>query len=366
MNYANTIIANSTSGGDCVNDGTLGTNTKNLVQDGSCSALLSGNPNLGPLADNGEPTQTMALLPGSPAINAGDNATCASAQVNNLDQRGVTRPQGTICDIGAYEYIGTTAPEINVKGNNTSIVDGDTTPSTTDYTDFGSVDVSGGTVDRIFAIENTGTADLNLTGTPKVSISGANASDFSVTVNPTGPISGGGSTTFTIHFDPSAAGTRAATISIANNDSDENPYNFSIQGIGTVSSTKDITAFSFSSPAAIGVITGTNIALTVPFGTNVTALVASFTTTGASVKVGSTTQVSGTTTNNFTSPMTYRVNAADATTKDYTVVVTIAANPAKDITAFSFSSPAATGVITGTNIALTVPFGTNVTSLAAS
>ena len=52
---------------------------------------------LGPLSDNGGPTQTMALLPGSPALDAG-TLTCYPA-----DQRGVTRPQGAACEIGAYE-----------------------------------------------------------------------------------------------------------------------------------------------------------------------------------------------------------------------------------------------------------------------
>jgi hypothetical protein len=221
-------------------------------------------------------------------------------------------------------------------------------------------------MDHAFTIENTGTAVLNLTGTPKIDISGTNASDFTVTVSPTSPVSINGSSTFTVHFDPSAAGTRTATISIANNDSDENPYNFSIQGIGTVSSTKDVTAFSFTNPAATGAITGTNITLMVPFGTDVTSLVANFTTTGASVKVGATTQVSEVTANNFTNPVIYTVTAADATTKDYTVTVTVAPNPAKDIAAFSFASPPAVGKITGTNIALTVPFGTDVTSLVAN
>jgi hypothetical protein len=131
---------------------------------------------------------------------------------------------------------------------------------------------------------------------------------------------------------------------------------------------KDITTFSFTSPAATGVITGTNIAVAVPYGTDITALVATFTTTGTFVKVDSTTQVSGTTANNFTSPVTYRVTAADTTTKDYMVTVTVAANPAKDVTAFSFTSPAATGTIDedAHTIAVTVPFGTNVTALVAN
>jgi hypothetical protein len=109
MNYANTIIANSPSGSDCVNFGAIGTNTNNLVGDGFgfCSALFSGNPKLDVLADNGGPTETMALLTGSPAIDAGDDATCAAAPVNDLDQRGVTR---VTCDIGAYAYVPALTP----------------------------------------------------------------------------------------------------------------------------------------------------------------------------------------------------------------------------------------------------------------
>ncbi|MCA2001587.1 MAG: hypothetical protein LDL51_06965 [Chloroflexi bacterium] len=128
---------------------------------------------------------------------------------------------------------------------------------------------------------------------------------------------------------------------------------------------KDITSFSFTNPAAAGVISGTNISVTAPYGTNVTALVATFTTSGESVKVGGVTQVSGTTPNDFTNPVVYTVTAADGSTKDYTVTVTAAPNPAKDITAFGFVSPAATGVISGTNIAVPLPYGTDVTALVA-
>ena len=81
-------------------------NTHNLVEaDESelCSASLSNDPMLNPLADNGGPTQTMALQEGSLAIDAGDDAVCTVAPVNGVDQRGVERPQGTHCDIGAYE-----------------------------------------------------------------------------------------------------------------------------------------------------------------------------------------------------------------------------------------------------------------------
>jgi len=89
------------------------------------------------------------------------------------------------------------------------------------------------------------------------------------------------------------------------------------------STAKQITAFSFASPAASGVITGTAIALTVPYGTERNGLVASFATSGASVKVGDTTQTSGATANNFTSAVTYTVTAADETTQSYVVTVSV-------------------------------------------
>jgi hypothetical protein len=76
----------------------------NLSSDGSCTFTGAGSmnnvdPKLGSLADNGGPTLTMALLPGSPAIDAG-SAVGAPA----TDQRGVARPQGPGVDIGAFEF----------------------------------------------------------------------------------------------------------------------------------------------------------------------------------------------------------------------------------------------------------------------
>jgi hypothetical protein len=103
----NTIVSSST-GGDCmvglnghVNDAGF-----NIIEDGSCVSAptsITGDPLLGPLSDNGGPTLTHALLRGSIAINAGD---CAGGTVTT-DQRGVTRPQGGACDIGAFEFVPT-------------------------------------------------------------------------------------------------------------------------------------------------------------------------------------------------------------------------------------------------------------------
>jgi fibronectin-binding autotransporter adhesin len=65
---------------------------------GIVSGITSGvSPGLAPLADNGGPTPTHALLPGSPALDRGDGG-CAP-----VDQRGVPRPQDARCDLGAFE-----------------------------------------------------------------------------------------------------------------------------------------------------------------------------------------------------------------------------------------------------------------------
>lgn len=77
-----------------------------------------------------------------------------------------------------------------------------------------------------------------------------------------------------------------------------------------------------------GAINQTNhtIAVTVPNGTTVTALIAKFTISDyASVKVSSTAQVSGTTTNDFTNPVTYTITAKDGSTQTYAVTVTVSA-----------------------------------------
>ncbi|MCB0048646.1 MAG: Ig-like domain repeat protein, partial [Caldilinea sp.] len=94
----NSLIATG-NGVECINAGTFAANINNLVADGTCSAAFSGNPLLGPLGAYGGSTQTIPLLPGSPAIDAGDAATCLAT-----DQRGIGRV-GT-CDIGAFESQG--------------------------------------------------------------------------------------------------------------------------------------------------------------------------------------------------------------------------------------------------------------------
>jgi hypothetical protein len=126
-----------------------------------------------------------------------------------------------------------TAPEITVRGNGVEIASGDTTPATADLTEFGTIDVAAGTVSRSFTIANTGLAVLTL-GANAVSVAGANAADFIVTAQPATSVAAAASTSFTLRFDPSSVGLRTATVSIANDDADEAPYVFAIQGTGEV------------------------------------------------------------------------------------------------------------------------------------
>jgi predicted outer membrane repeat protein len=121
LNLQNTIIGGNT-GGDCklFLGPTIGTNSHNLIEDGSCSPMLSGNPMLGPLQNSGGPTPTMALIAGSPAIDAGDDSVLGSPLFLTTDQRGAGFPRklGAHVDIGAFE---SQAPSFDtcLKDNNT-------------------------------------------------------------------------------------------------------------------------------------------------------------------------------------------------------------------------------------------------------
>jgi hypothetical protein len=97
----NTIVANSLAIGNC--SGAINGGGGNLSYPDSTCPGISGDPRLGILQNNGGPTATMALGSGSAALDAANDAICAAPPVNNRDQRGVIRPQGAHCDIGAYE-----------------------------------------------------------------------------------------------------------------------------------------------------------------------------------------------------------------------------------------------------------------------
>ena len=103
LTLANTIVADNVVDNCSDSVDSLG---YNLTDDTSCALaeptdLVVADAMLGPLQDNGGPTETHDLLPGSPAIDAG-SVNCPPP---DTDQRGVLRPQGADCDIGSVEFV---------------------------------------------------------------------------------------------------------------------------------------------------------------------------------------------------------------------------------------------------------------------
>jgi len=216
-----TLTATVTSGGNPV---TLGTVT--FVADGS--TILAANV---PVNSSG---QAVATISGGFTVAGSPHAI----QATYPGATGFASSSGTL---SGGQVVIAPAPEIAVSGNSVDIVDGDATPSLADHTDFGSQDVSSGTVVRTFTISNSGTASLNVTSIT----AGGDFTVGGITLPAAVPASG--STTFTVTFDPSAVGTHPATVSIANDDADENPFTFEVRGTGT----ELLLTVDASNPAAV-------------------------------------------------------------------------------------------------------------------
>lgn len=230
------------SGSNLTNDISITPSTNYEISTGTGGSFAAANP-ITLAQSGGSVTSTTIYV----RLKAGLSVGNYNNEVITASSTGATNKTVTC----SGSVTAAPAPEINLQGNGQNIANGDATPSLTDHTDFGSIDVSSGTVVRTFTIQNTGNAALNLTGSsPYIVLSGTNAADFSVTSTPSTPIAATSSTTFQITFDPSGYGLRTATISIANNDSDENPYTFAIQGTGAYSNLSDIienSAYSYTS-----------------------------------------------------------------------------------------------------------------------
>jgi hypothetical protein len=177
-----------------------------------------------PVTASGSTSFTITFTPSATgsrtaAISIGNDDSNEGTYVINLTGTGTPVP----------------VPEINVKAGSTSI-------ASAGSFDFGSSDVGTATSAITFTIENSGTAGLNLSGTPRIAISGANASDFTIDSTAlSAPIAASGTTSFTITFNPSASGSRAAAITISNDDSDEGTYVINLTGTGNA-----ITGLSYS------------------------------------------------------------------------------------------------------------------------
>ena len=215
----NTLLAGNTASGTGTNcSGSIGSSGFNLVGAMShCDFIATTgdmtdtDPFLGPLQDNGGPTFTHALLPQSPAINAGNIADCTDQNGTPLlvDQRGITRPQGIGCDIGAYEYV------FSVPGPATSIAvlsgSGQTSPLNTAFSK----------PLRVVALDNDGNRISGITVTFTAPASG-----------PSGTFADTGTNTTSVDTD--AGGVATASIFTANNVAGAYSVSASAPGLGSV------------------------------------------------------------------------------------------------------------------------------------
>ncbi|MBI4748117.1 MAG: right-handed parallel beta-helix repeat-containing protein [Acidobacteria bacterium] len=262
-------------------------------------------PRLGGLASNGGPTQTRALLPGSPAVNAGTNAGAPTT-----DQRGISRPQQSTVDIGAFESRGFTMAISSGNNQSTLASTNFTNPLAVTVSSANSEPVNGGRV--TFTPPGSG-ASCTLAGNPATITSGtattgtvtANATTGSYTV----AASAAGVTTG-VSFNLNNTGTSVTSI----NRASTNPACTSTSVTWTVTFAASVTGVSTSNFSVVG---GTGASVTSVTGSGTTRTVTANTGTAATASLGlnmvNSTGVNPGITNLPFTGQTYSVNGAPTT-----------------------------------------------------
>ncbi|MBN1798849.1 MAG: choice-of-anchor D domain-containing protein [Spirochaetales bacterium] len=206
--------------------------TFTITNSGNLDLNLTGNPDKIVLAGAGfskDESATAAVLAQSASTtfeveldatgSVVDDVYTADISIDNDD--GDENPY----DFSVQVTVVAQAPEINVKQDGDDIISGSAF-------DFEDVQI-GASPAVTFTIENLGMVDLNLDGVPDL-VSFVGDAQFTVTADPLTPVVSGGSTTFEITYTPTAEEINTATISIANDDSDEDPYTITLAGTGVV------------------------------------------------------------------------------------------------------------------------------------
>ncbi len=188
-----------------------------VIADGGDAGMFTINETYtnSPVEKNGATTFTITFTPTSVGLKS---TTISIANNTKSDNPYRFTVQGT----GQTLII-----DMNVKQGSTNI------PNTTGVYDFGGAGIGTFTPAIEFTIENLGNADLFLSGSPKIQITGTDSAMFVINQSSTSsPIAPSEYKTFTITFYPTSEGSKSATISIPNNDPNKNPYTFEIVGLG--------------------------------------------------------------------------------------------------------------------------------------
>ncbi|MBO6605538.1 choice-of-anchor D domain-containing protein [Psychroserpens sp.] len=261
---------------DIDNDGSTDLNVTSFAFGGANAADFSIVSPATPFVVSAGNTQTVTVR-FTPSATGTRNATLT---INNDD----ADESACVVDLTG---VGTTpAPEINVEGNIGAfpdIADGDTTPTGIDNTLFAAQFI-GSSQEKTYRIQNIGTDVLNISN---ITVGGTNPGDFTITVAPASTVAVGGVTIFEVSFSPLAAGVRQADIIITNDDSDENPYNFRVQGTGNcVANAISITPQS-GPVGTVVTVTGTNLSTATALFNGVNATVNNISNTEMEVIVPS-------------------------------------------------------------------------------
>jgi hypothetical protein len=150
---------------------------------------------------------------------------------SSVTQRNVTVGTSNV-KVDGVKGVSPPQPDIAVYGNEVEIEYGDATASPDDWTDFGSVNLSQ-TLTRTFVISNNGGAALQLTGTPRVTLTGPGADLFEIVSQPeTGLLEHGETTSFSVRFNPVNTQSSAVTVTIQTDDPDEGGFTFVLKARG--------------------------------------------------------------------------------------------------------------------------------------
>jgi uncharacterized repeat protein (TIGR01451 family) len=270
----NTILADNTAGGigpDCITnsgksltpeDYNLIENTSDCTITGATSNNITGqDPKLGALADNGGPTRTHALLTGSPALDKGNTAIPAITGLSCLptDQRGISRPQGSACDIGAFEFA-VSPPSADLEVTKTDSPDPVLAGSNLTYV----VTVTNKSSDTALSVEVADTLPSGVTFVSASASQGSCGESSGVVLCNLQDLTGGATATATIIVKVSTSTTGSVTnsVSVTSNTADPVSSNNSASVTTAVNAlTADVKITKTGSPNPV--TAGTNLTYTI-------------------------------------------------------------------------------------------------------
>jgi uncharacterized repeat protein (TIGR01451 family)/CSLREA domain-containing protein len=239
--FQNTIVAANAGNENCFSDGELTDAGYNLSDNGASCGFDSANnsfPSTDPMLDpaglqnNGGPTQTIALEPGSPAIDAIPPGINGCGTTIMTDQRGISRPQGAGCDIGAFELAPTLADlSIAKSGAPNPVVSGNRLTYTLNVTNNGPGDATRVTVTDPLPSNVHFNSVASTQGSCTRSATGPKGGTIRCGL---GKLGNGDSASITVVVTTTTPGTLTNTATVSGSESDPNTLNNTATATTTV------------------------------------------------------------------------------------------------------------------------------------